>query len=130
MNVRKIILVSFVFFAGCNLLHAKKASIEIVKTIKTIHSTSVYDIDSIIVLTAESTVPAEYYTIAYGKTGRALLTFKCSEEKMLILAKQKALEINAHAIQLYDIRPGSIVNTCHRFRIRFLVRKVINHGKK
>ena len=129
MIIKKIIIVLCLFLVCSNLVHAKKASIEIVKTIKTVHSSNVYDIDSVVVLNSESNVPNDYYTIAYGKTGRTLLTIKCSEEKMLILAKQKALEINAHAIQLYDIRPGSIINTCHRFRVRFLVRKVKGNGK-
>jgi hypothetical protein len=129
MIVKKLVLTVCFYLIICNTAHAKRASIEITKTIKTIHSSNIYEIDSVLILTPESDVPKGYYTIALGKTSKGLLTIKCSEQKMIILAKQKALEINAHAIQLYSIRPGSMINTCYRFSIRFLVRKIDGYDK-
>ena len=118
MKTTYTLLFVLLFFVFCEHVMAKKASLKIGEVISGLKTTT----DTVIVLPPEELIPEGWTMICKGKTGKGLITLRCSKEKMVRMAIEEAYLLGAGGIQLYDIREPSIINTCYKFKVRFLVR--------
>lgn len=118
MKTTYIFILTLLLLVFCEQVLAKKASLKIDDVISGLKTST----DTVIVLPPEGLIPEGWTMICKGKTGAGLITLRCSKEKMIRMAIDEAYLLGAGGIQLYDIREPSIINTCYKFKVRFLVR--------
>lgn len=118
MKLTLFLFLTFTCIVLIDNVFAKKASLDISDIISNLKTKT----DTVIILPPEELLPDGWVMICKGKTKKGILTLKCSKEKMINMAIEHAYLMGAGAIQLYDIREPSIINTCYKFKVRFLVR--------